>query len=59
LIGDANGDGRVMAADLGVIWGHNGEITDARYDINGDGRVMALDLALAWAHNGEVRPPKP
>ena len=59
LIGDANGDGQVMALDLGGIWSHNGETTEARYDINGDGQVMALDLGAAWAHNGEVVPAKP
>ena len=59
LIGDANGDGQVMALDLGGIWAHNGEVTDARYDINGDGQVMALDLGAAWGHNGQATPAKP
>ena len=59
LIGDASGDGIVMALDLGAIWGHNGEMTDSRYDTNGDGQVMALDLGVAWGHNGEMVPLKP
>ena len=59
LVGDANGDGQVMALDLGAIWAHNGEMTDARYDINGDGQVMALDLGAAWAYNGDATPAKP
>ena len=59
LYGDADGNGRVMALDLGLIWSHNGEVTDARYDIDGNGQVMALDLGAAWSHNGQAVPPKP
>ena len=59
LLGDANGDGTVMALDLGAVWAHNGDTGDARYDINGDGTVMALDLGMAWAENGTTLPAKP
>ena len=59
LIGDANGDGRVMALDLGLIWSQNGQVTTGRCDIDGNGIVMALDLGAAWAHNGETVPDKP
>ena len=59
LVGDADGNGQVMALDLGLIWSHNGEQTNERYDIDGNGQVMALDLGAAWAHNGQATPTKP
>jgi len=59
LIGDADADGAVQAFDLGVLWSHAGEVTDARYDIDGDGTVQAFDLGVAWTHAGETKPPKP
>ena len=59
LIGDANGDGRVMALDLGGIWAHEGQTTDSRYDIDGNGVIAYDDLVAAWSHNGNVPPTKP
>ena len=59
LAGDANGDGIVLAQDLGVIWSHVGEITDSRYDIDGNGIILAQDLGAAWAFVGDTVPAKP
>ena len=59
LVGDVNGDGMVMALDLGAAWAVNGQTGPClRADVNGDGTVMALDLGAAWPHNGETMPVK-
>ncbi len=59
LIGDADGSGQVKALDLGTIWAHKNEETDARYDIDGSGQVKALDLGDCWDHKNEAVPAKP
>ena len=51
VFGDLNGDGRVNAADLGLLIASWGPCTGCGADLNGDGVVNAADLGLlvaAW-----------
>jgi hypothetical protein len=59
LEGDADGSGRVTAADYFPVKNHLSEMTDARYDLNGDGQVTALDYFVVKNHAFDATPPKP
>lgn len=51
VFGDLNGDGRVNAADLGLLIATWGPCKGCSADLNGDGQVNAADLGLlvaAW-----------
>lgn len=52
--GDANGDGRVTALDLGIIIeSYDSDVPNAQADLNKDGRVSATDLGEVVEHYGE------
>lgn len=60
-VGDATGDGRVLAADVSTI---NAAIPcaycpDDRRDINGDNRILASDSSITLAHLPSRPVPKP
>ena len=54
LCGDIDGNGKVNAADLNIVWNaanFNKAVVDAKNqltDVNGDGKVNAADLNIVW-----------
>jgi len=61
LIGDADGNGRVLGADVGSI---NSQISplpqvDSRMDTDGNGRVLGADVGLANSKISPLAVPKP
>ncbi len=62
LTGDVNGDGKVNADDLALVWAELSKPPAARnldYDLNGDGQVTAADLAVIKSHYLATQPLPP
>jgi hypothetical protein len=59
LVGDANGSGRVTAADIAAIKARSGQMTTStsyKLDLDGNGTINAVDLMRAKGKAGWVLP---
>ena len=54
VMGDANGDDKINAFDLGILGGTFNNTTDLRADFNNDGTVNAFDLGVLGGNFNKV-----